>query len=275
MAIYRDHVDRLRFLELLQQTNERHDVACLTYCLMDNHYHLVLSIVRPNLSTAVQRLNGGYAQWWNRRHQHTGHLLQGRFHSRIVQEEDYLREVCRYVVLNPVEANLVRRPADWRWSSYRALAGLEPAPAFLDIEPVLASFGAPGDPNRISKYREFVESPPGLPEVREAARAAPCVVGGTAFADALLPSDRRPREVTCAQWHQARPTLETLFLGAARREDRHASIFAAHCRYEYSMRQIADHLGVHYTTISRAIAAVGSWTGSHRAECDNARPDPS
>ena len=92
---------------------------------MPNHYHATLQPSQPNLSEALRRLNSVYARWWNERHQRVGHVFQGRFKDQIVDRDSYLLTLSRYVVMNPVRAGLVERPEDWRWSSYRATAGLE------------------------------------------------------------------------------------------------------------------------------------------------------
>ena len=108
---------------------------------MPNHYHATLQPSRPNLSEAIRRLNGVYAQWWNRRHARVGHVFQGRFKAQVVDREDYLRALSRYVVMNPVRAGLAERPEDWLWSSFRATTGLGPAPAFLAVSSTQRLFG--------------------------------------------------------------------------------------------------------------------------------------
>ena len=103
-AIYEDDTDRFRFLEVLGEVVERFNWRCHAYCLMTNHYHLVVETVDGNLSKGMRQLNGVYTQWSNRRHRRTGHLLQGRYKAILVDSEAYLLELARYVVLNPVRA---------------------------------------------------------------------------------------------------------------------------------------------------------------------------
>ncbi len=102
------------------------------YCLMDTHIHAVVETPEPTLGAGMRRLLGGYAHDFNRRHARFGHLFAGPFSSSIVATESYAIEVCAYVVLNPVRAGLVRVPEDWKWSSYRASAGLVVSPEFLE-----------------------------------------------------------------------------------------------------------------------------------------------
>ncbi len=119
--LFLDDVDRIRFLEILEDTVTSFALLVHSYCEMDNHYHLVVTTPRGNVSRAMRHQNGVYAQWWNRRHKRCGHAFQGPFNAQVVECDEYLLEVCRYVALNPVRANMVRRPEKWPWSSYRAL----------------------------------------------------------------------------------------------------------------------------------------------------------
>ena len=127
--IFHDDVDRQQFLQLFGYEILQQRWRCYAYCLMGNHYHLLIETPGPNLSRGMRRLNGSYTQRFNWRHQRVGHLLQGRFKSLVVERETYLLELCRYVVLNPVRAGMVATPADWPWSSYGATAGLRTPPA--------------------------------------------------------------------------------------------------------------------------------------------------
>jgi REP element-mobilizing transposase RayT len=130
--IFEDDEDRHNFLIVVGQAMERFDATVLAYCLMDNHYHIVVRTRRANLSRLMQQLNGVYTQAYNRRHKKVGHLLQGRFKGILVDQDAYLLEVCRYVDLNPLRARMVRDPGNWPWSSYGAHIGRRPAPVWLD-----------------------------------------------------------------------------------------------------------------------------------------------
>jgi hypothetical protein len=108
---------------------------------MTTHFHAVLKIRRENLSLGMQWLNGRYAQDFNERHGRKGHLFGGRYSARLVENEKYLGDVCRYVWNNPVRAGISRHARDWPWSSYRATFGEEPLPDFLSIDVLLDLFG--------------------------------------------------------------------------------------------------------------------------------------
>ena len=148
--------DRQSFLSILAEVVELHRWIVYAYCLMGNHYHLLIETPAPTLSVGAKRLNERFAQRLNRQHARVGHVFQGRFKAILVEREAHLLELLRYVVLNPVRAGIVRYPGDYSWSSYRATAGLGDAPAWLDVDAVLAEFGAGSRAERSERYRRFV-----------------------------------------------------------------------------------------------------------------------
>lgn len=164
--IFTDDRDRLRFLGLLDQVASRHGWVGHAYCLMPNHFHLVVETPRPTLSAGLQWLNGSYAQWFNWRHQKDGHLFQGRFHSVLVTTDAHLLELSRYTVQNPVRARLCASPIDWPWSSCRASLGLSRPSRFLSVGRVLGHFGP--DPVRARKaFHSFVHDVASSDESRD------------------------------------------------------------------------------------------------------------
>ena len=132
-SIYRVIEDRNQFIRLLAREVTQQGWYCYAYCLMDNHYHLLIETPEANLSSGMRRLNGVYTQAFNRRHQRVGHVLQGRYKSILVDKDSYFLELCRYIVLNPVRAGMVKSPRDFRWSSYRDTVGLRRPPDWLSI----------------------------------------------------------------------------------------------------------------------------------------------
>jgi putative transposase len=158
-AIYRDSRDRVAFLDRLADVVDRCKWQLLAYCLMTNHYHLVVRTSWPTLSRGVQRLNGMHAQRFNQRHRRRGHLFGARFGSPRLESDAHLLLACRYTVRNPVRAGLCTTPAAWRWSSFRATAGLSPAPAFLAAHELLPLLGSPTEEGARAAYRRFVEEP--------------------------------------------------------------------------------------------------------------------
>jgi REP element-mobilizing transposase RayT len=152
--IFRDDADRHVFMRLFARVVDRFGWSCLTYCLMDNHYHLLLLTPEPTLGAGMQRLNGSYAQGFNQRHRQSGRVWGDRYFSRPLQRDAHLLEAIRYIAWNPVRAGLCERPEHWQWSGHQALLGLAPA-GIVSVESTLAYFAADGgDPG--ARYRSFV-----------------------------------------------------------------------------------------------------------------------
>lgn len=142
------------FLELLEEIHNRYQIIIHAYCLMSNHYHLLLQTQLPNLSRAMRHLDGVYTQRYNRSQNTDGALFRGRFKSIIVDENDYHLCITRYIHLNPVVAGLVERAEDYNWSSYSAYLSKRKTPLWLSTEPTLAKFKSK---RSRFEYRIFVE----------------------------------------------------------------------------------------------------------------------
>ena len=151
-----DDRDRQEFLDRFAEAVERYRWRVHTFTLMTNHFHLLIQTMEPTLSRGMQKLEGDYARKFNRRHTRVGPLFQGRFRAHLVDSECYLLELARYIVLNPVRAGMVRSPADWVWSSYRALAGLSAPPPWLWLRSILESFHPTDRLAAMAGYRDFV-----------------------------------------------------------------------------------------------------------------------
>jgi len=155
-AIFAFDSDRIDFLSCLDRVVSRAHVRCLAYCLMTNHYHLVLVTEDGELSPVIKALNGRYALRFNRRHDRDAHLFKNRFGAIRQKTESQLLWTIRYTLMNPVESGLCGSPEEWRWSSYRASIGLDPTPAFLDVGRLMSYFGAMS-PQAMRTYRAYVE----------------------------------------------------------------------------------------------------------------------
>ena len=135
--IYEDDVDRIEYLNIFSSVISQFNWVCYAYCLMSNHYHLLIQTPEGNLSKGMRQLNGIYTQSYNRRHRKTGHLFQGRYKAILVDQDSYLLELSRYIVLNPVKAGIVKRAGNWRWSSYLAMTGQRESPDWLSSDYLL------------------------------------------------------------------------------------------------------------------------------------------
>ena len=258
-SIFIDDVDRRAFLEVLSSVVNRFAWVCHAYCLMGNHYHMLVETPDPNLSRGMHWLNGVFTQRFNRRHAVVGHLFQGRYGAVLVQKDGHLMESIRYVVLNPVRAGLVRSPGEWKWSSYRATSGAVTAPSWLTTDWVLAQFGSTRGV-AVRAYEKFVlagasDNRPGF-----SGNADKVVIGDERFvatiaSDVAIRDAKLQVEFVRRERHVGRPSLETL-LPASRvstKASRNDSIRAACFDHAYTMVEIARHLGLHYSTVSRIV----------------------
>jgi putative transposase len=241
MTIYLDDADRLEFLRLLAKVVREREWLCHAYCLMGTHYHAVVATVNANLSSGMRQLNGDYARWWNDRHGHVGHVFQGRFNAQIVEDDTYLITACTYDVLNPVRAGLAVLPEEWRWSSYRATAGLEAVPAFLSPKALWERLG----PDPTNRYREHVAGALGT-------RLSPDpILGDPAFVKRFTPWRECASKEVPIRERLVRPSLGELFASADDRPARNEAIGEARAA-RYLVTEIAEHLGLHERTIFRA-----------------------
>jgi REP element-mobilizing transposase RayT len=140
-AIFKTKRDRLKFLEYLGSANERYNAVVHAYCLMDNHYHLLLETPSGNLPQIMRHINGAYTTYFNVKRGRCGHLLQGRYKSILVDKDEYAKELSRYIHLNPVRANMVSVPEDYEWSSYNQYIGKNKPEEWLARDFILGYFG--------------------------------------------------------------------------------------------------------------------------------------
>jgi putative transposase len=243
--IYRETHDRILFLDLFGVTIDRFGWLCHGYCLMGNHYHLIVETPEANLAAGMQQLNSRYAQSFNRRWGRVGHLFQGRYKAVLVEKDAYLLTLARYVALNPVRVGWRERPEHWRWSGYRALVGLEARPPWLSTDWILGQF-ARERPRARARLREFVADGIAHPEPLPV-RADLYLATDTFLVEKLgvcAPTTEIPR----AQRQPVRPTLDQLFSTTSEPSRE------AYERWGYTLREIGDYLGRHYSTISRRLS---------------------
>ena len=256
--IFLSNQDRTDFLDILALVVKRYNLLCHAYCLMDNHYHLLIETPDGNLSKGMRQLNGIYTQKYNWRHTKTGHVFQGRYKAILVDKDNYLLELCRYVVLNPVRANMVKKPEEWKWSSYKATAGLKTIPEYLIVDWILSYFSR--NKSEAQKlYRRFVregidaESP--WDELQ-----GQILLGEEGFIEKckdVLADKEKHKEIPRSQRYLNRPHLSRILKKAENKDERNKLMRIAHIEYGYTLKEIADHLGIHYSTASKAIKEMG------------------
>ena len=252
--IVKNDNDRETFLNTLQHVNKRYNWICHAYCLMTNHYHLLIETPDGNLTIGMRQLNGVYTQVFNRRHGKTGHIFQGRYKAIVIQKDSHLLEVCRYVVLNPVRARMVEKPEEYPWSSYLATAGRAKPHPCLTKAWVLGQFG-----RKLGKaeqeYREFVHWGIGQKTIWSEVRGQ-SLLGEDDFVDKLSDRLRKQKdipEIPRSQRYATRPPLQALLPEGSLDDQRRLRkrLFEAVERHGYRQSELARHLSVHYSTICR------------------------
>lgn len=249
--IYLDDEDKEVFLEVLAEVCERFNWVLHAYCLMTNHYHLLVETPDANLSLGMRQLNGVYTQRFNRGHNRVGHVFQGRYKAILVEKESYLLELARYIVLNPVRARMVRSVKHWPWSSYRTTAGFVTKPKWLEIDWILSAFGR--NKGRAQElYREYVSEGRNQPAPWEQL-VNQIYLGSEAFvaqAQDLLEQDKDLSEVPAPQ---KRPVPKLLAEYERQGKYRNHAILLAYQSGGYSMKQIGDYFDLHYSRVSRIV----------------------
>lgn len=262
--------DRRRFLRLLAVVIPHFRWRLHAYVLMANHYHLLIETVEPTLSRGMKKIGGDYATWFNKRHRRVGHLFQGRFRAHLIDSDEYLLTVARYIVLNPVRAHIVDDALQWPWSSARAMAGCAAVPPWLTTDVILGRFDPHDSTASRRLYRAFIHD--------AASAKSPwrnvvgqMYLGNASFIDRVqqrvderVRSNEHPREqrvVRCATIADIRHALQEATGEAPTKSGsprvRLAYACLAHSEALLPLREIGAALG---------IGAAGAWRAIRRAQ---------
>lgn len=245
--IFRSDADYQQFLKILGNVAERYSWLVHAYCLLDNHYHLLVETPQPNLSAGMRQLNGIYAQYFSRRHDRPGHLFQGRFKAYVIEKDRYLSELARYIALNPVRAGLVTSPRKWKWSSYRKTAGLDEGMPFLQTQKILSNF-SPDQKEAKKLYLAFIAEGLESEDPLKNARGG-IFLGSDRFVSQFRQwLDRGvPEEIAHRERHSVRPSLPEIFQD----KDRDDGIREAIHRWGFRLKEVGAYLGLHYSRVSK------------------------
>ncbi|MSQ18615.1 MAG: transposase [Betaproteobacteria bacterium] len=255
--VFLDGDDREAFLATLAWVVERFGWLCHAYCLMDNHFHLLIETPEANLSRGMRQLNGVYTQTFNRRHQRAGHLFRGRFKGILVEKDSYLLELSRYIVLNPVRAKVVKHPGRYAWSSYRATLGVAPVPPALTIDRLLERFAKTRSVAQ-KRYAEFVQAGIGGASPWEKLKGQ-VLLGDVAFIEKMAPQlNQRLASMETSRRRRLmhRPSLKTLLAGTKSKEARNSMLARAYLEHGYTLAELGRATDLHFATVSRIIKAV-------------------
>ena len=253
--IYESDTDRENYIQILRDVCAQYNWAIHSYCLMSNHYHLLVETPDGNLSKGMRQLNGVYTQKYNRCNRKVGHVFQGRFKSVLVDGDAYLKELARYIVLNPVRAQMVRSTKDWRWSSYRATVGAVECPEWLDREWLLSGF-ARRQENAIDLYKKFVSDGKNQPSPWENLKNQ-IFLGDDQFVERMLAhvdAEKNLSEVPKAQRKRKQKSIDEFIQQSSSRNE---AITAAYRSGDYTLAQIGDYFGLHYSTVGGIVRRSG------------------
>ncbi len=279
--IVMDDSDRWLFLRILGEMIGENGIVCHAWVLMDNHYHLLLETPQANLSVAMKHLNAQYTQRFNKKHHRTGHLFQGRYKAIVIEKNSYLQELCRYVVLNPVRAKMAKQPGGWKWSSYRATAGLERPEPWLEVDWILGQFGK--ERKRAQKaYREFVEEGMGRKETPWERLHSRVYLGGKEFLDHVHEMGQKHKHLDIPKYqkHVVKQNPEALLkkvgeiygmkpgeilkAGKRRSEAREAAVYLLKKEAGLSLREIGERMGVGFSAVGNQWAKVKKKLGTDK-----------
>jgi REP-associated tyrosine transposase len=255
--IYKSVADRERFLGYLASATERYGAVVHVWCLMTNHYHLLMETPDGNLSRIMRHINGAYTNYFNTKRRRAGHLFQGRYKAILVDRDAYALELSRYIHLNPVRAGMCLRPEEYAWSSYRNYVGQQAAPGWLRREEVLGHFG--GDEKR---YQRFVEE--GLKgEVASPLdeALASTILGGEKFVQEIIAlhlSGVSPsRDLPGLQQLSSRWSIDDIVaavestMGAEKSLARNVALYLCHRHSGAKLREIGERFGVGESAVSQ------------------------
>lgn len=250
-AIYVDDTDFELFLALLGKVCEQYNWLVHAYCLMSNHYHLLVETPDANLSKGMRQLNGTFTQAINRKYKRVGHLFQGRYKAILVDKDAYLLELSRYIVLNPIRAKMVQNPEDWPWSNWHAVMGKTATPAWLATDALLSMFGKKRKTAR-GKYEAFVQQGKGVPVWDKLSNQI--FLGNDDFVQFHLARLNENDALSDIPKKQRRGKAQSLAEYELHADTRNEAIFAAYRSGSYTLKDIGSYFGLHYSRVSKIVA---------------------
>jgi putative transposase len=258
--VFKGQKDREQFLSYLESAVFRYGAVVHVYCLMSNHYHLLLETPSGNLSQIMKHINGAYTNYFNAKRKRQGHLFQGRYKAILIDADEYAKELSRYIHLNPVRAGMAPRPEAYRWSSYLDYIGGRKSHEWLKRQFILGYFG--NGNNACKSYQKFVED---LIENEYESplngTTAATILGGAEFVSSMatkhLDGRRHDRDLPAINKLSAKPTLDSIIeaastLTAKNRLSEKAGIYLCHKYSGRKLKEIGEKFGIKESAVSQA-----------------------
>ncbi len=268
-AVFKSRLDHEKFLQYLESATQRYDALIHVYCMMDNHYHLLLETPSANLPQIMRHVNGAYTTYFNIKRKRSGHLFQGRYKAILVQIDEYAKELSRYIHLNPVRAGMVEKPEAYQWSSYRFYIGKEKAPAWLHRAFLLQYFGEKESVAQ-DRYQRFVNALVG----KEYESPLKNVVSSTLLGNAdfisyvkeTLLSDKKPdKDLPALKDLAPKTSTQDVFdavddsLGDDAKLARSVKMYLCQRYTAERLRDLGKHFGISESGVSQAGRRVSQW----------------
>lgn len=252
--IFKDSHDYEMFLGVFEDVLERHNWISYAYCLMPNHYHLLVQTIDPNLSEGMRQLNGIYTQKYNFRHDRYGHVFQGRYKSILVDLDDYKYQIIRYIALNPVRAKLTISPYKYKWSSHLEMLNKQKPSGCLHTQKALKLFDKNNTRAR-EIYKEYIGSKIDDEDLKENIHGG-IVLGGIEFMEKIkkyIQDKKDIKDISKKERFAHRPKLIEIFKNIKNKEERNKKIAGAHLKYGYSLSEIGRELNMHHSSIGKIV----------------------
>ena len=251
-AIYLEEDDFHIFLNILNDVCMQYNWVIHAYCLMTNHYHLLVETPDANLSKGMRQLNGVFSQSINRKYRRVGHLFQGRYKGILVDKDAYLLELCRYIILNPIRAHMVNSPDEWLWSSWHYTVGYKVSPGWLATDTLLSLFSNKRE-EAIQEYIRFVKEDVGATIWDNLQQQV--FLGDDEFVELQqLKVEEMTGDLREIPSKQRRKPALLLKQYQEASDSRNEAMLNAYLSGRYTLKEIGDYFGLHYSRVSRIVA---------------------
>lgn len=247
-SVFQNSADGNAWIEILEGVCGRFGCRCFGYCLMSDGYHLVIETPKPNLSKTIRQLNGVYTQRSNRLHDTDGHVFRGRYKSIVIQKEEYLLLLMAHIFLLPLRAGFVKHPNQFKWSSCRYLYGKDEAPGYIDLE-----WFSEGFSSDMSAFDEFLEENSSRDVISETRKQI--YLGDDEFIELVQEKIKKGSRSKDIPRYQVTKPVSSVLNGLARSgHSRNEAIAKTYLTGDYTLREVADAVSVHYSVISKIVS---------------------